>query len=31
MTLVPAVCLGSNAGGKMSSATLVEFDDRWLS
>jgi hypothetical protein len=31
LTLVPAVCLGSNAGGKPSSATLVEFMEAWLS
>jgi hypothetical protein len=31
LTLVPAVCLGSNAGGKPSSATLVEFMEQWLS
>lgn len=28
--LVPAVCLGSNTGGKASSAMLVEFDLTWL-
>jgi len=30
ITLVPAVCLGSNQGGKNSSAQLVEFDYKWL-
>ena len=30
LTLVPAVCLGSNTGGKASSATLVEFDLTWM-
>jgi len=30
LTLVPAVCLGSNSGGKSSSATLVEFQEAWL-
>ena len=30
-TLVPAVCLGSNSGGKASSAKLCEFEPAWLS
>jgi hypothetical protein len=30
LCLVPAVCLGSNTGGKPSSALLVEFDMAWL-
>ena len=30
LNLVPAVCLGSNAGGKNSSATIVEFLESWL-
>lgn len=30
LCLVPAVCLGSNTGGKASSALLVEFDLGWL-
>jgi hypothetical protein len=30
LTLVPAVCLGSNHGGKASGAKLTEFDQVWL-
>ncbi len=30
LTLVPAVCLGSNTGGKASSATLVDFPEAWI-
>ena len=30
LCLVPAVCLGSNNSGKLSSAQLVEFDAEWL-
>ena len=30
LCLVPAVCLGSNNSGKLSAATLVEFDLSWL-
>ncbi len=30
LTLVPAVCLGSNTGEKSSSATLVDFDEAWI-
>jgi hypothetical protein len=30
MCLVPSVCLGSNHSGKLSAATLCEFDAAWL-
>lgn len=30
LTLVPAVCLGSNSGGKPSVARLVPFETKWL-
>ena len=30
LCLVPACCLGSNNSGKLSAATLVEFDMAWL-
>jgi hypothetical protein len=31
LNLVPAVCLGTADGGKRSSATLVDWQDAWLS
>jgi len=30
LALVPAVCLGSNGGGKLSTAKLTEFSPEWL-
>jgi Kip1 ubiquitination-promoting complex protein 1 len=28
--LVPAICIGSNSGGKTSGVTLVEFAQEWV-
>lgn len=30
LTLVPAICIGSNSGGKMATVTVVEFDPAWI-
>lgn len=29
LNLVPAICIGSNGGGKLSLVTIVEFKPEW--